>query len=143
MIIRFVLDAGAVAAYARRSENLGELLSELADEVIELDADLGFEIPAACLPAAVRADPKAIDTIRLLAAHSLCRVRNPDVDRWMSATVAVGDVETAAVAVAVATADAENRAALDGDDAVYLVTTEPRRYQTPTLDGLTIIPIQR
>lgn len=140
MIIRFVLDASAVAAYARGSENLGELLTELADEVAELDADLGFEIPAICLPAAVRSDPKAIDTIRLLAAHSLCRVRNPDVDRWMSASVAVGDVETAAVAVAVETADAENRA-LDDEDAVYLVTTEPRRYRTPTLDGLTIIPI--
>jgi len=45
-----------------------------------------------------------------------------------------------AVAVAVETADAEDRA-LDDDDAVCLVTTEPRRYRTPTLDGLTIIPI--
>ena len=140
MIIRFVLDAGAVAAYARGSENLGELLTELADEAAELDVDLGFEIPAVCLPSVVRSDPKAIHTLRLLAAHSLCRVRNPDVDRWMSATVAVGDVETAAVAVTVATADAENRA-FDGEDAVYLVTTEPRRYQTATLDGLNIIPI--
>lgn len=142
MIVRFVLDAGAVTAYARGSENLGELLTELADEAAELDADLGFEIPAICLPAAARTEPKAIDTMRLLAAHSLCRVRNPDVDRWMSATVAVGDVETAAVAVAVATADAENRAA-DGDEEVYLITTDPRRYEMPTLDGLPIIPIQR
>lgn len=140
MIIRFVLDAGAVAAYARGSENLGELLTELSDEVSEFDADLGFEIPAICLPAAVRSDPETIDSLRLLAAHSLCRVRNPDVDRWMSATVAVGDIETAAVAVAVAVADAENRA-LDGDDDVYVITTDPRRYQTPTLDGLNVIPI--
>src|SRR6478672_6262703 len=110
MIIRFVLDASAVAAYARGSENLGELLTELADEAAELDADLGFEIPAICLPAAARSEPKAIDTMRLLAAHSLCRVRNPDVDRWMSAAVAVGDVETAAVAVTVEAADARNRA---------------------------------
>jgi len=77
MIIRFVLDAGAVAAYARGSENLGELLTELADEAAELDTDLGFEIPAICLPAAVRSDPKAIDTMRLLAAHSRCRVPIP------------------------------------------------------------------
>src|SRR5262249_50234969 len=77
MIIRFVLDAGAVAACARGTENLGELLTELADEAVELDADLGFEIPAICLPSALRSDPKMIDTVRLLAAHSLCRVRNP------------------------------------------------------------------
>jgi hypothetical protein len=140
MIVRFVLDASAVTAYSRGSENVGELLTELADEVAELQADLGFEIPAICLPSAVRSDAKAIDTIRLLAAHSLCRVRNPDVDRWMSATAAVGDVETAAVAVAIIRADEDNRTA-ETDDEVYLVTAEPQRYRTAVLEGLNVITI--
>jgi hypothetical protein len=140
MIVRFVLDASAVVAYSRGSDNVGELLMELADEAAELDADLGFEIPAICLPAAVGGDPKAIDIIRLLAAHSRCRVRHPDVDRWMSATAAVRDVETAAVAVAVVTANEENRT-LEADDEVYLVTAEPRRYRVSALDGINLIEI--
>jgi hypothetical protein len=140
MIVRFVLDASAVTAYSRGSEHIGELLTELADEVAELQGDLGFEVPAICLPSAVRSDTKAIDTMRLLAAHSLCRVRNPDVDRWMSATAAIGDVETAAVAVAIVRADEDNRI-LEADDEVYLVTAEPQQYQTAVLEGLNIITI--
>jgi len=141
MIVRFVFDSSAIAAYAQGSANVGELVSELSDEADELSVDLAFAVPSACLVAAAGVTPKGLDTIRLLASHSRCRIGQPELSRWMSANARLGDLELSAVAVEVFDAIDAN-ADQFADDQVYVVTATPDRYSHPVLEGLNLVDVR-
>lgn len=131
MILRLVLDSTAVTAYARSSEHVGELLTELADETAELaDAEsiVGFAVPMTSLAIAAGQLGDA-SMVNVLMRHPLIAIPDADVSQWVDVAGQLGDAETAAVAIVAMTSDA------------YVVTQDAHRYATQLLDGLNVIEL--
>ena len=122
--VRAVLDATAIAAYARHDVNLGELLTEITDD------GYAFAVPELCLvEAAAAADPDTWPMLDLLLRHSHC-VRLPYGDDWRDlamAARALGGVARAAAMLAAV------------DHQAYLLTAEPEAFGGD--DGVLVIAL--
>jgi hypothetical protein len=113
--LHVVLDTTAVAAYARGSDHVGEVLRELVDE------GAGFGLLALCLyEAADRVKEDRWPLLDLLAAHPYCTALPLPVDDWRPVAAAaqlLGDLGRATAALPVAR-----------DQALYVLTSEPDAY---------------
>ncbi len=111
--VRVVLDGTAIAAYATGSDDVGEVLREVADEGCR------FAVPVACLTeGAAAADPDLWPVLDVLLAHPRCS-RLPYGDDWRdlaAATAALGGPGRAAAMLAAV------------DHSAYLLTREPQAY---------------
>jgi hypothetical protein len=112
--IRVILDGTAVAAYATGSDDVGEVLREVADE-----EGCRFAVPAACLTDGAAATSSDLwPVLDVLLAHPRC-VRLPYGYDWRD------------LAAATATLGGQGRAAAmlaAVDHRAYLLTTEPQAY---------------
>jgi hypothetical protein len=111
--VRAVLDATAIAAYARGSVDVGEILAEITDE------GTGFAVPDLCLiEAAQLVDVDDWPALDLLVAHSQC-VRLELHANWRDLAAAArqlgGTGRAAAMLAAV-------------DLRAYLLTAEPNAF---------------
>jgi hypothetical protein len=113
--VRAVLDATAVAAYARGSVDLGEVITEIAAE----EATVG--LPVVCLiEASPPADEPAQKLLSILTAlpHSVILPLNAnDWQRHASAARLLGTLGRAQAALTVV-----------NGQATYILTTEPDAY---------------
>jgi hypothetical protein len=122
VIIRAVLDATALRAYAAGSIAVGELIGEFSDEGAQ------FAIPAVCmLEAATGADEHAASLLTILDQHPDAVWLPVDRDQWRRVAVAadlLGGIGRACAALPVVHGRAD-----------YVLTTEPDAYPgLPTID---------
>jgi hypothetical protein len=111
--IRLVLDPTAISAYAHGSDDVGEVIREVADEGGQ------FGVPNVCLiDAAVGIDPSRWSIIGVLLAHSRC-VPLDTPPGWQDVAAVAVELASPSRAVAVRCAD---------DNDGYVLSAEPDAY---------------
>lgn len=116
MATRLVLDATAITAYARGSVDVGELITEVAEEGARI------AVPVTCLAeaAAPIVDPTEYASLEVLAGHPAVDLIDTDPALWRqlaAATAVLGSLGRAVAALTVTEGLAE-----------YVVTAEPDAY---------------
>jgi len=108
--IRIVLDTSAVMAYAKGSENVGEVLIEVTDE------GGAFAVPVVCLLEGSKSAPEA--NVRLLTSNPACRVLPLLSEDWPRLLAGVRLLSRLDLATALYAAGREG----------YVLTGEPDAY---------------
>jgi hypothetical protein len=127
--VRFVLDTSAIAAFARGSIHVGEVLAEVADE------DAVALLPLACLVEAVHGQRFASEEdarLDLLVGHPATEMLADDPQVWRSLAYTydlVGSADAAAAALAAI------------DYGVSLLSRYPSRYAGLDGGGRLVLPL--
>lgn len=112
-VVRAVLDATAIVAYAGGTVSVGEIIAEIADEQV------GFAVPDLCvIEAATAVDTDLWSGIELLLGHSQCVRLGLSTD-WRDVAAVARALGATGRAVAMLAAV---------DHHAYLLTAEPDAY---------------